>query len=284
MIEVAELSYRYAGADRDAVNGLQFRIEPGRIFGFLGPNGAGKSTTQKILIGLLGGYRGRVTVLGRDVAAWGSEYYERIGVQFEFPNHYLKLTARENLEYFRSLYAGRTGEPEELLAAVDLANDDTMSVSQFSKGMKTRLGIARALLNEPELLFLDEPTTGLDPAGARRVKDLVRRQRDDGRTVFLTTHDMTVARELCDQVAFIVDGAIVAIDAPHELELRHGQPRIRVEYQRDGRTEQREFALHGLADDTEFHELLRGARVRTIHTLEATLEEVFLQLTGRGLS
>lgn len=283
MIDVSDLSFTYAKTDAPAIEGLSFDIKRGEIFGLLGPNGAGKSTTQKILIRLLKDYQGSVSVFGRDLTEWGSEYYERVGVSFELPNHYLKLSAVENLTYFRSLYRDETQPAEALLALVDLTGDGKTPVSQYSKGMKTRLGVARALLNNPELIFMDEPTTGLDPVGARRIKDLIRTQKENGRTVFLTTHDMTVADELCDRVAFIVDGKIRLIDSPRRLRLAHGEHRVRVEYRSEGRTERREFRLEGLGENGDFLKLLRSVDIQTIHSQEATLEDVFVRVTGRRL-
>lgn len=283
MIEVDNLRFSYPGAGRAAVDGLRFEIDRGEVFGFLGPNGAGKSTTQKILIGLLREYEGTVSVLGTRLSEWGADFYEHIGVSFEFPNHYLKLTGLENLTYFGALYSEGTNAPEELLEWVDLADAADVPVSQFSKGMKSRLSIARSLLNDPEMLFLDEPTTGLDPVSARRIKDLIRKQREAGTTVFLTTHDMTAAHDLCDRVAFIVDGRIVRVDAPRSLELEYGERRVRVEYLEDGRTEAREFALDGLGTEDAFLELIRHAELQRIHTLDATLEDVFIRVTGRRL-
>lgn len=283
MIQVRGLRYAYPKADRTAIAGLEFEVERGEILGFLGPNGAGKSTTQKILIGLLREYTGEVSVLGRPLADWGADYYERIGVAFEFPNHYLKLTGRENLAYFGALYHGGTIAPEALLEHVDLAADGDTPVSHYSKGMKVRLSVARALLNDPELLFLDEPTAGLDPVSARRIKELIRAQRESGKTVFLTTHDMAVASELCDRVAFIVDGRIELVDAPRRLELRYGERRVRIEHVGEGGIESSEFALEGLGQNPEFLDILRRREIETIHTLEATLEDVFVRVTGRRL-
>ena len=225
-----------------------------------------------------------MSVLGRPPADWGADYYERIGVSFESPNHFLKLTAAENLAYFAALYAGPTRAPQALLEAVGLGDDARLRVSQFSKGMKARLNVARSLLHGPELLFWDEPTAGLDPANARRIKDLALAQKAEGRTIFLTTHDMTLADELCDRVAFLVDGRIVALDAPRELRLRHGRRAVGVEYQADGRVERREFDLDGLGDDPDFLAILRSGGVRSLHSQEATLEDVFLRVTGRSLS
>jgi fluoroquinolone transport system ATP-binding protein len=287
VIDVADLCYSYPGAERRAVDDLTFAVERGEIFGFLGPNGAGKSTTQRVLIGLLRDYAGQVSMLGRSLGEWGSDFYEHVGVVFEFPNHYLKLTARENLAYFRALYGQSTEAPRELLERVGLADDGDMPVGQFSKGMKSRLSIARALLNDPELLFLDEPTAGLDPVGGRNIKELIREQKAKGKTVFLTTHDMTVADQLCDRVAFIVDGCIDLIDSPRELKLRHGEHRVRLEYLdrslAEPRPENREFLLADLGDNEEFLHLLRTTEVQTLHTLEATLEDVFVEVTGQRL-
>jgi len=286
MITVENLSYTYAGTAVPAIDALNFTIQPGEIFGFLGPSGAGKSTTQKILIGLLQGYQGRVTVFDRDLSQWGHDYYERIGVSFELPNHFLKLTARENLTYFAALYARTTRSPADLLAEVGLAGDGDRLVGQFSKGMKNRLTIARALLHDPEILFLDEPTAGLDPVNARRIREIIRGQQAGGKTIFLTTHDMAVADSLCDRVAFIVDGVIQLIDAPRQLKLQHGQAQVRVEYlaNGNGRFARQEFALANLAQNPAFWQLVQQYPIQTIHSQEATLEDVFIQVTGRELA
>lgn len=283
MVQASQVTFTYARATRPAVRGLTFSIASGEIFGFLGPSGAGKSTTQRVLIGLLRGYGGRVEIFGQDLVQQGSGYYERIGVSFENPNHFLKLTGRENLQYFAKLYSGSTHKPQDLLDRVGLSGDGDALVGQYSKGMKCRLSVARALLHKPELLFLDEPTAGLDPVSARRIKDLILDQKRSGKTVFLTTHNMAVAEELCDRVAFIVDGEIRLMDAPHELKLRYGRPRVLVQWRADGVLQSTEFGLESLADDPDFLRLLRSGTVQTIHTQEATLEKVFIQVTGRGL-
>jgi fluoroquinolone transport system ATP-binding protein len=282
MITVNELSYRYAARAAPAISGLSFTVAPGEIFGFLGPSGAGKSTTQKILIKLLGGYQGEVSVFGRDLRGWGSEYYERVGVGFELPNHFLRLSARRNLEYFGALYRGPTQPIAALLERLGLAEDADRPVERFSKGMQTRLGVARALLHQPELIFLDEPTSGLDPVNAQAVKELIREQRAAGRAVVLTTHNMALADELCDRVALIVDGRIVQIDTPRALRLRFGTARVRVEYL-NGSLQTAEFPLEGLAEHAEFQALLRTGTLQTIHSREATLEDVFIAVTGRSL-
>lgn len=283
MIEVQHLNFTYAGSAEPALKDINFSVEPGEIFGFLGPSGAGKSTTQKILIGLLKGYQGAITVMGRDLNTWGSDYYERVGVSFEQPNHFLKLTARENLNYFRSLYSGATEDARTLLEWVGLGDDGDKRVGQFSKGMRGRLTVARALVNKPKLLFLDEPTSGLDPVNARRIQELIRRKRDEGTTIFLTTHNMAVADELCNRVAFITDGAIQLIDTPRELKLRYGKRLVRVEYGINGSAQNSEFPLDDLGDNAAFLNLLRREHVQTIHTQETTLENIFIKVTGRAL-
>jgi fluoroquinolone transport system ATP-binding protein len=284
MIEVQDLSFTYRGANTPAVDRLTFSVSRGEIFGFLGPSGAGKSTTQRILTGLLEGYRGRVRVRGKDAASWDSADYEYVGVSFETPNHFSKLTGLENLRYFAQLYRKPTRSPEMLLEAVGLLADGGRPVAQYSRGMKGRLTVARSLLCDPELLFLDEPTGGLDPANIRRITDLIRAERARGRTVFLTTHDMSLADELCDRVGFIVDGAIACIDSPRALKLRHGQASVCVEHGAAGTIERSHFPLAGLADNHAFMQLLRGGQVQTLHSQEATLSDVFIRATGRTLA
>lgn len=285
VIRVRGLTFTYPGAPEPAVRGMDFTVGRGEIFGFLGPSGAGKSTTQKLLIGLLRGHGGEAEVWGKDPLAWGPDYYQRIGVSFELPNHYQKLTAVENLRFFSSLYDGDTLDPLELLDAVGLAEDADTRVGKYSKGMQMRLTFVRSLINDPDLLFLDEPTSGLDPVNARKVKDMVLDLKARGRTVFLTTHDMATANELCDRVAFVVDGQIVALDSPAELRVARSQRVVRVEYRgHNGGLDSAEFAMDGLADDPAFHELLRTNHVETLHSREASLDDVFVEVTGRQLS
>jgi fluoroquinolone transport system ATP-binding protein len=282
-VVVEDLVFRYPGSETPAVQNISFEVAAGEVLGFLGPSGAGKSTTQKILIKLLEGYEGRASVLGKEIAAWGDDFYERVGVSFELPASYRKLTARENLQVFAGLYRGKTREPMELLELVGLEDAADQRVAQYSKGMQMRLNVARALLNEPELLFLDEPTGGLDPGNARRVKELVKAEQERGTSVFLTTHDMIVADELCDRVAFIVDGQLPVIAPPRELKLEHGQRRAIVEVTRADGRQRHEVALDALPETlSRFDE--EGASIETVHSGEATLEQVFLAVTGRELS
>jgi fluoroquinolone transport system ATP-binding protein len=284
MIDVNGLVFSYPHSNGPAVDDLHFSVEDGEIFGFLGPNGAGKSTTQKVLTGLLRAYSGSVSVLGREVRDWGSDLYEEVGVGFELPVHFSRLTARENLAYFAALYSGQTEEIDALLEKVDLLPHADVRVERFSKGMRVRLSFARAVLCRPRLLFLDEPTTGLDPLSARHIKDLILEQRQHGATVFLTTHDMATADELCDRVAFLIDGTIALIDTPRELKVRYGDRRVRVDYRVDGVLEVREFPLEGLADNSAFLAALRETSLETVHTQETSLENIFIRVTGRELA
>lgn len=284
MIRVRNLRYTYGGADQPAIRGIDFDIEEGEVFGFLGPSGAGKTTTQKVLVGLLDDYEGEVRLFDREVREWGRGLYERIGVSAETPNLYRKLTGRENLDLFASLYGGADRDPVALLERVGIADAADRRVGAYSKGMKMRLNFVRALIHGPELVFLDEPTAGIDPGNARAVGAVVEDLREAGTTMFLTTHDMTVADELCDRVAFIVDGRLPVVDAPRTLKLEHGEPTVRVEYRADGSPQARTFPLDGLGDDEAFRDLLRRDSVETIHPEEATLEDVFIAVTGEELS
>ena len=208
---------------------------------------------------------------------------KKIGVSFELPNHYQKLSALENLKYFAALYEGKTHAPQALLAMVGLEEDGGMLVSQFSKGMKNRLSVARSLLHNPELIFLDEPTAGLDPVNARRIKRLIQQQQERGATVFLTTHDMAVADELCDRVAFIVDGEIHLINSPRALKLQHGRSQIQVEFGVNGTLQKELFPMEGLGENGRFQEILRQNNIQTIHSQEASLSDIFIEVTGAEL-
>ncbi|MEW6424422.1 MAG: ABC transporter ATP-binding protein [Bacillota bacterium] len=284
MIDVGGLDFTYPGSNEKTIKGLNFSVKKGEIFGFLGPSGSGKSTTQKILTGILKNYEGSVKVMGRELTDVKSDYYEKIGVSFELPNLYGKFTARENLSFFRSLYSGETEEPKKLLSLVDLSGDANTRVSRFSKGMKMRLNFCRALLNKPEIVFLDEPTSGLDPVNAKRIKDIILDKKAEGKTIFLTTHNMNVAEDLCDRVAFIVNGEIVLIDSPRQLKIHRGKRTLRVEYEEQGITEKVDFDLTNIGNNEIFLRLLREKKIHTMHTLEATLEDIFIEVTGRSLN
>jgi fluoroquinolone transport system ATP-binding protein len=282
-VNVHNLKFSYPKSDKKAVNGISFMIKKGEIFGFLGPNGAGKTTTQKIIIGLLRNYDGNIELLGRNLLSWKTDLYNRIGVGFELPNHYQKLTALENLELFSSFYRGKTTSPIDLLKMVDLEQDANARVATFSKGMKSKLNFARSLINDPEVWFLDEPTTGLDPVGRRLIKNIILQKRKEGKAIFLTTHNMNDADELCDRVGFIVEGNLILVESPRELKLRHGKKIVKIEYLKDNELLHQDFDLTNLATNQAFLEILKSGTVQTIHTAEATLDDIFIKATGRQI-
>ena len=283
MIKVQNLSYAYPGSEKQVLKGISFEIKKGEIFGFLGPSGAGKSTTQKVLNGLLKGFSGSVHINGTDLSKMDRSFYEKIGVAFEFPNLYLKLTALENLQLYASFFKSPTRDPEELLKMVQLEGDRDTRVEAFSKGMKMRLSFVRALLNHPELLFLDEPTAGLDPGNARIMKDIILNQQKQGVSIFLTTHHMDDAGELCQRLAFMVEGTLPVIDTTQELRLRHGKKTVRVEYLADGELFSDEFPVDHLGSNPVFSDILLNKKILTIHTQEASLEDIFIKVTGTHL-
>lgn len=284
MIEVKSLTHDYEGKGTLSVNDVSFAVEDGTIFGFLGPSGAGKSTTQALMTGLLAIQQGTVTYDGVPLQEQGNAFYNKIGVSFEHPNVYGKLTGLENLRYHAGLYSVATEDPLTVLDWVGLKDTANRRASAYSKGMKQRLIFARSLLNRPSILFLDEPTSGLDPSTAERIKDIIRRKRSEGCTIFLTTHNMHTADELCDVVAFINEGKIVAMDSPRELKLRYGERSVAVEYRDNGSVKREVLFLEQAEQAKRLKALVDSGAAETIHSQEATLERIFIQMTGRGLS
>lgn len=283
MIKVEGLYHSYSNDETFAVKDVSFEVENGEIFGFLGPSGAGKSTTQGVLTGLLRLQKGNVIVAGFDVKHLRNEMFNRIGVSFEQSNLYSKLTAKENLAFYSKLFDVPTLDPMELIKMVGLEGKENIRTGEFSKGMKHRLTFARSMLNDPELWFLDEPTTGLDPAIAATIKDIIRSRNDKGVTVFLTTHNMFIADELCDRVAFIIDGEIKLIDSPKNLKLRYGKKMVDVEYRRDEKVLKETLSTVLEEDRERLIKIIDDNEILTMHTKEATLEEIFIKVTGRGL-
>lgn len=281
MISAKNLSYTYPKSDQAVLRKLNFEIAQGEIFGFLGPSGSGKSTTQKILYKILTNYTGEIMIDGRSLHELGQDYYTRVGVGFELPNHYLKLTARENLKLFAGFYPPENiQDMTALFEAVGMEDAMDKRVEEYSKGMKMRLNFIRSILHNPDIIFFDEPTSGLDPINAHRIKDLIQKLRDEGKTVFITTHDMATADELCDRVAFLVKGEIVLTEKPSILKHANGKRRLRVKNKALG---MEEFDLVGIGQNTSFLERIQRPDLMTIETLEATLEEVFIKVTGESL-
>jgi len=284
MISVKNVFLKYPYSSEDTIKDVSFDVKQGEIFGFLGPSGAGKSTIQKILTGTLRNYRGSVQVFDTEIKNRKNQYYENIGVDFEFPNFYGKFTALENLNYFASLYSSKTIKPLELLKKVGLHNDADKRVSSYSKGMKMRLGFIRCLLHDPKLLFLDEPTSGLDPANARVLKDMILEQKELGKTIILTTHNMHDAQELCDRVAFIVDGKIKAVDTPHAFQKSNIDTNVEFCFIKNGYETKKTCLLSELNFNDDFKSALNTGNITSIHSKEQTLEDVFISLTGRCLA
>jgi ABC-2 type transport system ATP-binding protein len=280
-IVAQELVYQYG--DLVAVDHISFQVSEGEIIGFLGPNGAGKSTTVKVLTGQLRPKSGQVTVLGIDVAREPNRAQQYMGVSFEMANHYDQMSAIENLRLFADLYGVRA-DVQQLLERVGLGNRGKERVEGFSKGMKQRLMVARALVNRPRVLFLDEPTDGLDPVSSESIRDLIEETRAGGTTVFLTTHDMLEADKLSDRVAFLNQGKIVVLDTPHRLKQQYGKRMLRVEVEKaDGKREIRQVTLDQSDTGETLRELFDSEKVITVHSEEATLEDIFIQITGREL-
>ncbi|HCG62641.1 MAG: ATP-binding protein [Spirochaetae bacterium HGW-Spirochaetae-4] len=280
MIHVQDLQFSYTS--HPFIADINFTVPAGEIFGFLGPSGAGKTTIQKILTGLLTNFNGNVEVGGIDLKRFNRDLYERIGVDFEFPSLYEKLTGRENLKFFASLYKHHVAI-DPLLESVGLINDADKKVSAYSKGMKSRLDFIKALVHDPDILFLDEPTSGLDPSNARVMKNIILQLKAEGKTIVLTTHNMYDATELCDRVAFIVDGKLVALNTPHNLIISHGASTVRYSYISDGEEKTSTTALDKTATDPLLLQLIKENRLSTIHSSEPTLNDIFTLLTGREL-
>ncbi|HEY7358211.1 MAG TPA: ABC transporter ATP-binding protein [Ktedonobacterales bacterium] len=284
MIEANDLRRRFG--EKEAVAGISFSVRRGEIFGLLGPNGAGKTTTIRMLTGQIDPSGGSAQVAGCDVLKERARLKERIGVVFEEQNLYDRLSARLNLEFSCWLYGVETSRVDEVLNLVHLRDRAKDPVRTFSNGMRQRLMIARALLHRPQVLFLDEPGRGLDPISAREVRETVQQLRQEGTTILLTTHLMEEADQLCQQVAFIVDGRLVANDTPRNLKLTHGERALVVTL--DGQPSQNGSAalnevtlsIDNPADQAKLAQWMAAGQVRAVHSREATLEEVFIEVAG----
>ncbi|CCK98145.1 ABC transporter multidrug-family ATP-binding protein [Clostridioides difficile] len=280
MIKVDDLSFSYT--DKNFLQNINFEVGKGEILSFLGPSGAGKSTLQKILIGMITNYKGSVIVNGVESKRHSNKFYENIGVDFEFPSLYEKLTAIENLKYFGSLYSKKLLSIDKLLKSVGLENKANKRVSEYSKGMKSRLNFIKALLHNPDILFLDEPTSGLDPSNSKVMKDIILSEKSKGKTIILTTHNMLDATELCDRVAFIVNGKISALDTPHNLIMSKEAIKVKYTYFDNGEKTSECF-LNNTANDKNLNMLIEKNKLLSIHSSEPTLNDIFIEITGRNL-
>ena len=278
MIDVRNLSRHFG--DVKAVDDVSFSVNRGEIFSFLGHNGAGKTTTIRMLTGRSVPTSGTAQIAGKDIVQQRDDILPIINVVPEDQNLYERLTGRANLELFAKLYDAPAQRVDELLERVALVEASSRPTKTYSSGMKQRLLIARALINEPQLLFLDEPTRGLDPASAKELRDMIADLSQQGTTIFLTTHLMEEADDLSHRVAFISNGKLVALDSPRELKLRHGERSASVLL--DDRSEH----FIKLDDPDDAHQLgqwMEFGRVMSIHSREGTLEDVFIAIAGRPL-
>lgn len=281
MITVKNLSFSYS--QLPFIENMNFQVRSGEIFGFLGPSGAGKSTLQKILIGMLPKYKGSVSVNNNEVRNKSNHFYESIGVDFEFPSFYEKFTALENLKFFGSLYDSKLIPAEQLLEMVGLSQHANKKVAGFSKGMKSRLNFARSIIHQPKVLFLDEPTSGLDPSNSQVMKNIIRELKNKGVTIILTTHNMHDATELCDRVAFIVDGNIKAMDTPHNLIMSRRYNEVTYSYLENQQELNTTIALDKISTDKKLQSLIQANALLSIHSNEPTLDHIFSEITGRKL-
>lgn len=264
-----------------AVDNISFSVQSGEIFGFLGHNGAGKTTTIRMLSGQLLPTSGHARVAGCDVITEQRRLKPLIGVVSEHQNLYERMTGRENLEFAVRLYGQDIRRVDETLRQVGLLERAEDNVRKYSNGMKQRLLIARALLHRPQVLFLDEPSRGLDPVVGREIRRLILDLSEQGVTIFLTTHYMEEADQLCDRVAFLSEGRIVALDTPNNLKVAHGQKLVKVTLNNG---ESFNIGFEDPNAGKELEKLVNEGEVRTLHSAEATLEEVFIQIAGRELS
>ncbi|HET6974969.1 MAG TPA: ABC transporter ATP-binding protein [Pyrinomonadaceae bacterium] len=278
-IEVEKLSRAFNS--RRAVDDISFTVEAGEIFGFLGHNGAGKTTTIRMLSGQLLPTSGSGRVAGCDIVSEQQRLKPLIGVVSEHQNLYERMSGRENLEFAARLYEQDSRRVDEVLKQVDLLDRAKDKVQNYSNGMKQRLLIARSILHGPKIVFLDEPTRGLDPIVGREIRRLIVDMSKQGVTIFLTTHYMEEADQLCDRVAFLSEGRIVALDTPAKLKTAHGQQQVNVTLNSG---ECLSIAMDGEDSGRELQQLVSSRQVKTLHSAEATLEEVFIQLAGRRLS
>jgi len=274
-IEVTDLRKAYGSLE--AVRGVSFEVQAGEIFGLLGPNGAGKTTTVEILEGYRARSGGEVRVLGRDPEVRDRHLQQRVGIVLQSSGFYPRVTVREAVTHFAKPYPAPR-DPEETIALVGLDEKADSRTKDLSGGQRRRLDLALALIGDPDLIFLDEPTTGFDPPGGPARRRVVRRLKELGKTLLLTTHYLDEAQELADRVAIVKDGRIVAEGPPDSL--GPGSSRYRVSYLSDGRrvehqTDDPTELLHRLTRDA----LARGERLEGLEVTRPTLEEIYLELT-----
>lgn len=273
MITVEKITKRFG--NKTALNQIQFNVDKGEIFGFLGPSGAGKTTLINILTGQLKADEGTTQLLGKDTKDLTPEDLTRIGLVGDSSGYYEKLSLEKNLIVYAKIYGLPNSRVDEVLEQVGLLESKKTIAEKLSTGMRQRMFLARALLNRPELLFLDEPTSGLDPMTSKKIHRLLEELKAAGTTIFLTTHDMVEATEMCDRISLLNQGDLVEIGTPRDIIQKYNkEKRVKVT-----------FVDHSV-QVMAFEELKDQdmTQVELIHSMEPTLEDIFIQLTGEKLN
>lgn len=273
MITVEKITKRFG--NKTALNQIQFNVDKGEIFGFLGPSGAGKTTLINILTGQLKADERTTQLLGKDTKDLTPEDLARIGLVGDSSGYYEKLSLEKNLIVYAKIYGLPNSRVDEVLEQVGLLESKKTIAEKLSTGMRQRMFLARALLNRPELLFLDEPTSGLDPMTSKKIHRLLEELKAAGTTIFLTTHDMVEATELCDRISLLNQGDLVEIGTPRDIIQKYNkEKRVKVTF-----TDHSEqvMAFEDLKDQDM-------RQVELIHSMEPTLEDIFIQLTGEKLN
>ena len=277
-ISVSNMTKKYGS--QEVVKGISFCVEKGEIFGFLGPNGAGKTTSIRMIIGEIPATCGEISIFNNPVPAAINSIKQLIGVVPDYQNLYDRLSVRHNLDFFAKLNNVAETRIDEVLEEVFLTEHQHKACKDLSRGLRQRALIARGLLHRPSVFFLDEPTSALDPHSAMLIRELVNKLRNNGTTVFLTTHYMEEADCLCDRLAIMNRGTIVACGKPEELKKQFGRRSVKVELTGKNGPESREFSIDDDGEKNQMAELLKTCRIIKLHTQEARLEEVFLKVTG----
>ncbi len=263
------------------LDGLSFNVLKGQIFGLLGPSGAGKTTLIKILTGQLPCDLGTAEINGLDADKITGEDNKRFGIMMDDFGVYERLSCYENLKIFAEIYGVKNNDILSTLKKVGLESAKKTSAAKLSKGMRSRLRLARVFMTDPDILFLDEPTSGLDPATADEIHKIMLSEKEKGKTIFLTTHTMSEAEKLCDNIVMINEGKIVEHGAPREICRRYNHQRMLKIHLSDGSDLQ---LAHNENAAGKVAELIKSGRAETIHTTEPDLETVFMELTGKELA